>query len=245
MGSSRNKSQGSKNPKRSLHPPFPDPIKFDKVTNHHKWLCTSSQEHLPVRDIACSYAKKEVELVKTQKSIGFFNRLFSVPKPINRWRPILDLSTLNQFLKTVKFKMETPETISSCLQPGEWITSIEQRPVLLHPNKLKSGKHLRFHVYQGYKDPPVNDCLVRARSHLAWVVDELSLSWGGPGCLCLPTSSHMDKVMANLQDYPCRRIILIALRWPNMPWLWDLVTMSSQIPLCMPRLPWNPLKRPH
>ena len=29
-----------------------------------------------------------------------------------------------------------------------------------------------------------------------------------------------------LQDSPCNRLILIAPGWPNMPWFWDLVTMS-------------------
>ena len=39
--------------------------------------------------------------VTNQNSLGFYNRLFLVPKPNNRWRPILDLSTLNTFLNTV------------------------------------------------------------------------------------------------------------------------------------------------
>ena len=32
-------------------------------------------------------------------------------------------------------------------------------------------------------------------------------------------------------------MILIAPEWPNMPWFWDLVAMSSQIPLCLPSIP--------
>ena len=46
--------------------------------------------------------KNAVELVQNQTSLGFFNRLFLVPKPNNKWRPILDLSKLNLFLKTEK-----------------------------------------------------------------------------------------------------------------------------------------------
>ena len=41
--------------------------------------------------------KNAVEPVQNQNSLGFYNRLFLVPKPNNRWRPILDLSTLNTF----------------------------------------------------------------------------------------------------------------------------------------------------
>ena len=49
-----------------------------------------------------------------------------------------------------------------------------------------------------------------------------------------------------LQDSPCKRIILIAPGWPNMPWFWDLVTMSSQIPLSLPNLLTQPFNQiPH
>ena len=44
--------------------------------------------------------KNAVEPVSTQKSLGFYNRLFLVPKPNNWWRPIFNLSTLNNFLNT-------------------------------------------------------------------------------------------------------------------------------------------------
>ena len=62
--------------------------------------------------------KNAVELVQNPQSLGFYNRLFLVPKPNNRWRPILDLSKLNNFLKTQTFKMETPETIWTSLRQG-------------------------------------------------------------------------------------------------------------------------------
>ena len=41
--------------------------------------------------------KNAVEVVHNQNSLGFFNRLFLVPKPNSQWRPILDLSKLNLF----------------------------------------------------------------------------------------------------------------------------------------------------
>ena len=56
----------------------------------------------------------------------------------------------------------------------------------------------------------------------AWAVDALSLSW-----------ENLDPATG----LPCNRMILIAPGWPNMPWFWDLVAMSSQIPLCLPNLP--------
>ena len=71
----------------------------------------------------------------------------------------------------------------------------------------------------------------------AWAVDALSLSWENLDPYAFPPAAILGKVVEKLQDYPCSRIILIAPGWPNMPWFWDLVAMSSQIPLCLPNLP--------
>ena len=91
--------------------------------------------------------KNAVEPVYNQASLGFYNRLFLVPKPNNKWRPILDLSNLNQFLKVEKFKMETPETIRTSLLQGEWVTSIDFKDAYFHiPIQEQSRKYLRFYV---------------------------------------------------------------------------------------------------
>ena len=93
--------------------------------------------------------KNAVELVKHKTSLSFFNRLFLVPKPNNQWRPILDLSNLNFFLKAEKFKMETPETIRTSLRQGVWVTSIDFKDAYFHiPIQEQSRKYVRFH-FQG------------------------------------------------------------------------------------------------
>ena len=71
----------------------------------------------------------------------------------------------------------------------------------------------------------------------AWAVDALSLSWEDLDPYAFPPAAILGKVVEKLQDYPCNRITLIAPGWPNMPWFWDLVAMSSQIPLCLPSIP--------
>ena len=91
--------------------------------------------------------KNAVELVQNQTSLGFFNQLFLVPKPNNKWRPTLDLSNLNFFLNVEKFKMETPETIRTSLQQGESLTSVDFKDAYFHiPIQEQSRKYLRFHV---------------------------------------------------------------------------------------------------
>ena len=72
---------------------------------------------------------------------------------------------------------------------------------------------------------------------MATAVDALSLPLEDLDAYVFPPAAILGKVVEKLQDSPCRRIILIAPGWPNMPWFWDLVTMSSQIPLSLPSLP--------
>ena len=64
-------------------------------------------------------SKNAMERVENVKSHGFYSRLFLVPKPHQRWRPVIDLSRLNTFLLVERFKMETPESIRTSLIPGE------------------------------------------------------------------------------------------------------------------------------
>ena len=77
----------------------------------------------------------------------------------------------------------------------------------------------------------------------AWALDALGLSWENLDPYAFPPAAILGKVVEKLQDYPCNRIILIAPGWPNMPWLWDLVVMSSQIPLCLPNLVTQPFNQ--
>ena len=116
------------------------PTVISRYVNHHRNSYLSEALHQLI-------SKNAVEPVRNPNSLGFFNRLFLVPKPNNKWRPILDLSNLNPFLKVEKFKMETPETIRTSLQRGEWVTSVDFRDAYFHiPIQEHSRKYLRFHV---------------------------------------------------------------------------------------------------
>ena len=78
---------------------------------------------------------------------------------------------------------------------------------------------------------------------LAVAVDALTLPWEDLDAYAFPPTALLGKVVEKLQDSPCKRLILIAPGWPNMPWFWDLVIMSSQVPLSLPNQP-NLLTQP-
>ena len=65
----------------------------------------------------------------------------------------------------------------------------------------------------------------------------------GSGYIYLPTSSHLGQSGGEVIGFPMQKNNSDCSGWPNMPWFWDLVTMSSQIPLSLPFLP-NLLTQP-
>ena len=84
--------------------------------------------------------KNVVELVATQKSLGFYNRLFLVPKPNNWWRPILYLSTLNNFLN--RFVQNGDTRDNKNLPTGRGVGNLHrfQRRILPHTNSQSVHK---------------------------------------------------------------------------------------------------------
>ena len=68
----------------------------------------------------------------------------------------------------------------------------------------------------------------------AWAVDALSLSWEHLNAYAFPPVSLLPQVVSKIRDQGCHRMILIAPGWPNMPWFWDLVDLSVQIPFTLP-----------
>ena len=89
--------------------------------------------------------KGAIEEVFNQSSPGFYSGLFTVPKPSGGFRPILNLSPLNKFLKTVRFKMESAESIRKEVRPGDWACSLDLKDAYFHISMRKADrKWLRF-----------------------------------------------------------------------------------------------------
>ena len=53
------------------------------------------------------------------QSPGFYSRLFLVKKASGSWRPIIDLSTLNDYVTSSRFHMETPRSVLNSIHPGD------------------------------------------------------------------------------------------------------------------------------
>ena len=120
----------------------PNLIRFPLILSEYK---AQQKDQALATCIQSLLSKNAIERVDNVKSLGFYSRLFLVPKPHQRWRPVIDLSRLNTFLHVEKFKMETPESIRTSLIPGEWVASIDLSDAYLHiPIHPSSRKYLRF-----------------------------------------------------------------------------------------------------
>ena len=77
--------------------------------------------------------------------LGFFSRLFLVPKRTGDLCPVMDLSTLNRHLVVPHFQMEMAQTVRAAIRQNEWTVSIDIKD--LHMLMSQSvRKCLRFCV---------------------------------------------------------------------------------------------------
>ena len=81
------------------------------------------------------------------QSPGFYSCLFLVKKASGSWRPIIDLSTLNDYITSSRFHMETPRSVLNSIRPGDWMISLDLQDAYLQvPVHHDSRRFLRFVV---------------------------------------------------------------------------------------------------
>ena len=80
----------------------PNLVRFPLILSEYK---AQQKDQALATCIQSLLSKNAIERVENVKSLGFYSRLFLVPKPHQRWRPVIDLSRLNTFLHVEKFKM--------------------------------------------------------------------------------------------------------------------------------------------
>ena len=97
------------------------------------------------QEISSLITKQAIEEVSHLHCLGFYGRIFVVPKASGGWRPVLDLLTLNLYLRRIHFCMETTLSILDAIQQGDWAASLDMTEaffhILMHP---KDRKWLRF-----------------------------------------------------------------------------------------------------
>ena len=147
LAGSRGRSENSSNLERGLHPSLSDPAKSYKVSNCRKLLCQSPQEQLPVGGITSAYRQKCSRTGPQSNISGVLQSTIFSPKTQQQMEANTGSKQTKPFPQGGEFKMETPETIRTSLQQGEWVTSVDFKDAYFHiPIQEQSRKYLRFHV---------------------------------------------------------------------------------------------------
>ena len=159
--------------------PFISKPKLARVPLIHSGYNALQKDQALASCIQSVLSKNAIERVENVKSLGFYSRVFLVPKPHQRQSPVIDLSRLNTFLLVERFKMETPESIRTSLIPGEWVSSIELSDAYLHiPIHPNSRKYLlvRFcHKSQVFQFSSLPFRLATAPQVFTMIVKEVKL----------------------------------------------------------------------
>ena len=91
--------------------------------------------------------KGAIERVTNVTSLGYFNRLFMVPKKTGDLQPVIDLSTLNRHMLVPHLKMEIQGSVRSAIRGQEWTVSLVIHDAYLHvPMHQAVRKYRRFVV---------------------------------------------------------------------------------------------------
>ena len=96
------------------------------------------------QEVEVMLAKGALEIAR-DPGPGFYSRLFLVEKATGGWRPVIDLSHLNDFVQLTPFKMETVASVLLSVREGDFLASLDLKDAYFQiPIHGSSRKLLRF-----------------------------------------------------------------------------------------------------
>ena len=96
------------------------------------------------QEVEAMLAKGALEIAR-DPGPGFYSRLFLVEKATGGWRPVIDLSLLNDFVQLTPFKMETVASVLLSVREGDFLASLDLKDAYFQiPIHGSSRKLLRF-----------------------------------------------------------------------------------------------------
>ena len=117
--------------------PFQDKIPNEIPFNKEEWSIVDQEVQELLRKGAIVPCESE--------SGEFISTIFIVPKPNGKFRPVINLIYLNEFIQYDHFKQETFSTVLDLLQKGDYMKSIDlQDAYFAVPVQKDSQKYLKF-----------------------------------------------------------------------------------------------------
>ena len=114
------------------------PVSFPTYRAGSPWAQALRQE------VEAMLAKGALEIAR-DPGPGFYSRLFLVEKATGGWRPVIDLSHLNDFVQLTPFKMETVASVLLSVREGDFLASLDLKDAYFQiPIHGSSRKLLSF-----------------------------------------------------------------------------------------------------
>ena len=113
----------------------PNLVRFPLILSEYK---AQQKDQALATCIQSLLSKNAIERVENVKSLGFYSRVFLVPKPHQRWRPVVDLSRLNTTHRKVQNGYSrVHQDLLDSWGVGIVDRSVGRLPTHPHPPKLK------------------------------------------------------------------------------------------------------------
>ena len=139
----------------------PPPLSHTPVSFPTYWAGSPRSQALR-QEVEGMLAKRALEIAR-DLGPGFYSRLFLVEKASGGWRPMIDLSHLNEFVQLTRFKMETVAFCTVICQRGGFSSfpgSGSERRLLSDPDPSIFEEAIEVHV--GGDGLPVPSSVFRA-----------------------------------------------------------------------------------
>ena len=121
----------------------PPPLARTPVSFPTYWAGSPRAQALR-QEVEVMLAKGALEIAR-DPGPGFYSRLFLVEKATGGWRPVIDLSHLNDFVQLTSFKMETVALVLLSVREGDFLASLDLKDAYFQiPIHGSSRKLLRF-----------------------------------------------------------------------------------------------------
>ena len=130
-------------------------------------------------------------------------------------------------------KSQTHFRVSEC----DGLPSVHSTEWSLHPQVFKQICHKWFTPHVDLFATRLNHKVPLYVSPLpdqhSWDIDALNINWSGLNAYAYPPTALLHRVIQKMRQSSCL-ISIIAPGWPGMHWFWDLVQLSTEIPLHLP-----------
>ena len=121
----------------------PPPLARTPVSFPTYWAGSPRAQALR-QEVEAMLAKGALEIAR-DPGPGFYSRLFLVEKATGGWRPVIDLSHLNDFVQLTSFKMETVASVLLSVREGDFLASLDLKDAYFQiPIHGSSRKLLKF-----------------------------------------------------------------------------------------------------